>query len=89
MRQEKIIEIEIETTLSSHLTTGRVIEIKGEPFLIVEILHHIGDFSTSKMQVVEPNWRWKLRYKALRFLRQTWHTVTGPLRRFWRKLRGR
>ena len=85
MRPEKIHEIEI--SLAPNFMTGQVVEVEREPFIIIGIAHRLDGFPTSKLRVVEPNWRWKLQYKARRLFRHVWRIITGPLRRLRERAR--
>jgi len=52
-------------------------------YLIVGISHDIGgSFATSRVQVVEPDWVWKMEYKFKRFMRRIRRTIARTWRRF-------
>lgn len=76
---------EIPCSGHPHVLVGQVVEVAREPFFVVGISHEIGDVATSRMEVVEPDRWWKVRYKVRRFFRE-W--VRVPARRLWRTLRG-
>lgn len=71
---------EVDTALAPHAMTGEVIEIENEPFVVVGIVHSVVRYSTTRLQIVEPNRIWKLKYKTKRFLRNAWKIITRPLR---------
>lgn len=86
-RPEKITEIEI--ALAPGFMVGQVIELAGEPLIIVGIVNRIGGFTgTTKLRVAQPHWGWRLRYKAKRFFRRVWRIITEPIRRLRERTRG-
>jgi hypothetical protein len=78
-RSEKIIEIEI--ALAPGFMIGQVVEVEGEPLIVVGIVNRVGGFSTTRLRAAEPNWLWKLRYKTRRLLRRVWLFITKPFQR--------
>lgn len=66
------------------IAMGGAIGVENKIYLIVGIRHDIGGaFSTSTMEVVEPNWGWQMRYKFKRFLRTVRRTLARTWRQFW------
>lgn len=86
-RQRKTYRI--MTTLSPGLTDGSVLEIEGQPYLVVDAEHEIGTCAVSRLRVVEPGWLWKLGYRIRRFgrrIRRALHVLLQRcLGRYWRR----
>lgn len=86
-RPEKISEIEI--ALAPGFMIGQVIEVGGEPLIIVGIVNRLAGFTgTTRLRVAEPNWAWRLRYKTRKFLRRVWRIITRPLQWLRERARG-
>jgi len=86
MRPEKITEITI--AVAPGFMVGHVIEVGAEPFIIVGIVHQMGGFSTTRLRVAEPHWRWRLQYKTRRFFRRVWRIITRSFQRLREKAGG-
>jgi hypothetical protein len=85
VRPEKTATIEIVFTPS--IMIGQVLEVQGEPFIVTGIANRMAGFATTKLSVVEPNWWWKLKYKAKRTFRNAWRWITRPFRWAYRRAR--
>lgn len=71
---------EIVMPLNHQFMVGDPIQIHDKVFIIVGMRHEMGGyFSTSKVQVVEPSWWWRIKYRVQKLLR--------PLIRIWNRLR--
>jgi hypothetical protein len=79
-RPEKISEITM--LLNPGFMEGNVILVGEDLFIITRIKHNIGVHSTSTIEVVEPGWGWKMRYKFKRFMRRIGRTIARTWRRF-------
>jgi len=87
-RPEKVHKMTV--TFDPSMRIGGVYEVEGEPFVVIKIHHRVGGWTaTSDVDVVEPNWVWKLKYKTKRFCRHIWWRATAPVRWirgfFWRR----
>ena len=85
MVSEKIHEIDI--TLAPGLMVGHVIEVEGDPLIIVGIVNAMDGFPTTRLRVVDPNWVWRFKYKAKRLLRNAWRRITEPFRWLYQRAR--
>lgn len=78
MRQEKIHEVTILTTPG--VMVGHVYLIGGSPFIVVGIRNSLGELGVTTLQLVEPSWIWKAKYRLTRAFRRVWQILQTPYR---------
>jgi len=71
----------LTTLLNPGFMEGNAIDVGGDLYIVTKITHNV-DFGTSTMEVVEPGWLWKMKFRFKRFLRTTLRTLARNWRRF-------
>jgi len=74
---------QITTLLNPGFMEGNVLDVQGTLYIVTKITHEVDhQCGTSTMEVVEPGWVWKMKYKFKRFVRTVLQTITRNWRRF-------